>query len=190
MSTAREVGTRLAVATALDKALRERKAEIRGEADALLRDLSEEAGVSALDLFVGRERVGRLTVGKPSVAIGDPEAYGRWAFDSGMGTARVTVETTDPRAISLAMAAEGPNATATLEYVPDPRLREQLAITGDGQVMCRLTGEVGVPGTYAKEPGTRISGCKPAEVGEAMQLSGQQWSVAGLLEGGIDGQGD
>lgn len=192
----KELGAQLAVVTALDKALYQRKREIRADMDSRLMELRHEAGVGSIDLTIGAEKVGKVTVRKPSVAIVDPIAFEDWArqksrYQNLLGETQILVTVshgeTDgefERAESMIEGLEelAREYGAELDWVsePDPRIRQSLEVHGDC-VIYPKTGEV-VPGCAPKPESTVVTGCKPAEVARAMRVLGEAPSITGLLE--------
>ena len=144
----------------------------RAIADSYICDLYENVGVSKVDLKVNGSKVGTLSVSvSDDPQICDQSAYVEWLKDGEYVKYRPTIhldmlsEETVKKIIEL---AEAENAYS-VEYVQEvPQLRDIARRVGDCAVSVN-TGEV-VPGIVWKDhvTGTRISGCKPEDVSDAL----------------------
>lgn len=185
-----ELGEQLSFATAVEKLVKDKKADIRFEVETRLRDLSETTGADSMTLKVADEKVGKASLTQAKPAVNDPDAFGKWAYETGAGHRNLIINldespVTDAEIMGLMLKHlhdELGGTAIRVEYTADPVAKKDLEVR-KGAVVSRTTGEV-VPGTYAKPGYLYVSGCKPAEVGEAMQLAGYSTTVAGYLEGG------
>lgn len=176
---------RLAVITAMEKAVKAAKDEIRSECDNRVFGLAQQLGVGSVNMTVGDETVGKITICKPAVGYSG-DAFGRWAYENGMGSFHLDVDlsmaTFEPEALDeIIDQLEGYGAKVHRSYSPTDFAKKSVEVVS-GRVICKDTGEE-VPGAYVKRPQTRVTGCKPAEVGRAMRIAGETVTVSGLLEG-------
>lgn len=182
--TRRELGARVAILTALEKAVREAKDEARAEADRMLAEDYERDGISGVDLIVGDRKVGKLSMVKPGVGIYGGTAFAGWAYEHGMGRKVLTVDVSDAPQ-ELLDRVTGMLGHEALPYEFDVRAfdRASNGLRVAGTHVVDAEGEI-VPGTYVRAMRPRVSGCKPADVGEAMAAMDGGPTVAGLLIGG------
>lgn len=181
MTTRKELGTRLAIITAAEKAVKAAKEQVRSEARTMMREAYEEDGISSLDLLIGTTKVGRVGVYKPSVGIYGGSAFANWAAENGMGSKTLTVDVTGVEQDQLDELVElvsGAGYPYRFECHADDYARKTLEVRNDHVV--DQNGEV-VPGTYVKAQDIRVTGCKPEDVGEAMRQLGDTTTIAGLL---------
>ena len=181
MGWKREVGRNLAIVTAMDKAIKRAKADIRNDAREMLAAAYERDGVSGVDLLIGDEKVGKASMGTPAVGVYADGEFDRWAYESGMGTRSLTVDVSgvpDERLEELVGVVEAAGYPHRVECRADDAAKRSLKVRGGAVV--DANGEV-VPGTYVKARDIRVTGCDPEDVGEAMRLVGDGKTVAGLL---------
>lgn len=188
MTARRELGTRVAILTALEKAVKRQREDARAELDRELMRAHEEDGVSGLDLFVGDEKVGRLYTVKPSAGIYVGSEFKAWAVENGHGRTTLTVDVGDaPQVVLDEINALLDQFGMAYEYelAVEEGFKKTLEVRGNSVV--DQNGEV-VPGTYVRENSPRIRDCKPETVGAALavlQARGEELpTIAGLLEGG------
>lgn len=182
--TIREIGANLAFLTALERAVKDRKAYYRSEGDRQMRNLNAAAGVSSINLSIGEQTVGKMTLTTSTPGICSPDDFAEWATANGMGRCILTIDLGAGNPALVDEMREAYGDAVRVECFADPEARDDLEVR-HGEVVSKTTGEI-VPGTYAKPGYTRVTGCKPAEVGEAMRLDGNGLTVAALLGGEAD----
>lgn len=161
----------LAVLTALQKAVRERLDEVRAEADEGMGD-----GIEKRTLSVGGEKVGEiaLTFSKEGWDVTDAEAFEAFALDYGFAHVERAIR---PEWMETCVKAiESAFDQDVLEGVIEERVVldgdwERYVTQVDGEPTFLDSGMV-VPGV-ARRPkapkGTRVTGCKPADVIPALR---------------------
>lgn len=186
--TRREMGTRVAILTAIERAVKRQREDARAELDRELMRAHEEDGVSGFDLFVGDEKVGRLYTVKPSAGVLVGSQFRAWAMENGHGRTTLTVDVSHaPQTVldRLNEVMDRFGLPHEYEQTVDDDLKKTLEVRGNAVV--DRNGEV-VPGTYVRENSPRIRDCKPETVGAALavlQARGEELpTIAGLLEGG------
>lgn len=174
---------KLAVLTALEKALKDVKAEIRAEADDGLLDTYDAMGVERLALKLNGAKVGEFAVTYASEGydITDPEEFWDFALTYGFASIR--------RGIRPEMVDSVINALR--DHFDDDLVREcvyeDVAIDPDWEkfivnvagVPTFMDSGMPVPGIKHRPKrvkGTRVTGCKPAEV----------IPIVNQLEGGVN----
>lgn len=187
-----DLGERLAISQAIYKVVKSQVATkadsgIRSEVDQAMAGLNAATGASKIDLKVRGTKVGTLYVSNSvEFVISDGHAFDDWAIENGY-------------------AIEYP--VVNLKYMPDEAIRkiasimneyypgsitwhvdlnapiDKIAEYKDGNVVDKFTGEV-IPGvTCHDKTTTRISGCSPEKVADALRGGGDDMIVA-LLESG------
>lgn len=179
-----ELNTQMALVAAMKKAVSARYEELRREVSRRLVKIHEAYGANGFDLRIGPNKVGKASFGKPTVGTDALGEYDRWAWETGRGSRELVVEASShaipPEALDeIREIAESYGADCHLDYKAFPELTRSLKVSGETVV--DSTGEV-VPGAYVKPPNVRITGCKPEEVGEALRLAGEDYTISGLLE--------
>lgn len=181
MASRKELGTRLAIITAAEKAIKAAKEEVRSEARAMMREAYEEDGISSLDLLIGTTKVGRVGVSKPAVGIYGGSVFANWAVDNNMGSKTMTIDLTgvpQEQLNELVDLVVGEGYPYRFDCRADDYAKRALEVK-NGHVVDQ-NGEI-VPGTYVKAKDIRVTGCKPEDVGEAMRALGDTTTIAGLL---------
>lgn len=183
----------MAVITAMEKALKRKKEEVREQLDGEFWRYFEDAGVEKMALNLGEVKVGEICITYASDAyiITDPETFNEFALDYGIATERKTIA---PDMMDSCIKA--------LESVFEPDVLEQaikteIVPTGDwekrmnhvGDTVTYMDSNMVVPGVeyMPKRPkNTVVRGCKPEDVLPiAMQLPG---GIDQLLLGGGGGE--
>lgn len=176
-----DTATKLAVLTALKKMLDKAKDATRADMQERMESLHSELGVSSVDLAVGGEKVGRVSLGNPRVSIGGGDDFAEWAHDRGMGSLLITIDTDELGSATLDGLIEHLDTNAIdyrLDYKASPEAKKGLKVVG-GRVVT-AEGEL-VSGAYAVPPRIHVTGCEPEDVGHALRLSGDNLTVAGIL---------
>lgn len=162
---------KLAVITALEKAVKDVKSEIRAEAEDGLLDTYDSMGVEKLALKLNGAKVGEFAVTYASEGydIVDPEAFWDFALSYGFASIR--------RRIKAEMVDSVINALR--DHFDEELVREcvyeEVAVDSDWEryvvnvagVPTFLDSGVPVPGIEFRPKqvkGTRVTGCKPSEV--------------------------
>ena len=174
---------KLAVLTAMEKAVKDAIREVRSDANADLLEAYEQMGVEKLALKLNGEKVGDfiVTFNTDTFVITDEDAFLEFAVDYGMATVKQTVPA---RNMSLAI-------TALARIIPpsdlDSYLETQLVLDKDWEkgltnsagVVTYLDSGMPVPGVAVKPrsvKGTMVRDCKPAKV----------LPIVANLEGGLN----
>lgn len=182
-----ELSAQLAFLTALEKVVKERKGDVRFESERQLRNLNEVTGADSIAIKIGDEKVGKLSLTSPGVGIGNPDAYAKWAYETGMGHRRLVIDFDDSAFSDESVLNEladyvhdkfGGNY-ARFEYEADDIAKKDLK-PAMGSVLSKTTGEI-VPGCYVKQGYVRCSGCKPEDVGRAMSALGDGQTLGEFL---------
>lgn len=182
-----ELGSQLAFFTALEKVVKERKGDVRFESERQLRNLNEATGADSIAIKIGDEKVGKLSLTSPGVGISNPDAFAKWAFETGMGHRRLVIDFDDSAFSDESILSEladfihdkfGGNF-ARFEYEADDIAKKDLKATM-GSVLSKTTGEI-VPGAYVKAGYIRCTGCKPEDVGRAMSALGEGQTLGEFL---------
>lgn len=184
--TTPQLTEQLAFLTALEKVVKERKGDVRFEVDQRIRQLNDETGVDSLAMHIGGTKVGKVSMTEPKPTVSDPERFGVWAAQYGMAKTFLTVEipagfNDDDQDALIAKLHEAGLSHYWFDHKADDHAKDMLTAQGNA-VVDKDTGEI-VPGTYLKPGYTRVTGCKPEKVGEAMSAIGSDLTVAGFLEG-------
>lgn len=175
---------KLAVLTAMEKAVKDAIREVRTEANADLLDAYDEMGVEKLALKLDGQKVGDfiVTFNAEGFEITDQEAFEEFALDYGLATTKRTIPA---RTMSVAI-----NALARI--VPPSDLDDYLetevvldrywerALTNSAGVVTYLDSGMPVPGVAVRPrtvKGTMVRECKPEKV---LPIA------AGLKDGGIN----
>lgn len=173
---------KLAALTALEKAIKQVKAEIRAEADDGLLDAYDSMDVERLALKMGGQKVGEfaVTYAAEGYDVTDVEAFQEFALAYGFATVR--------RGIRPEMAESVINALRDHfdEEVLAECVYEEVAIDPDWErfvfpvqgIPTFMDSGLIVPGIRHRPKqvkGTRVTGCKPEEV----------LPIVGTLEGGL-----
>lgn len=174
---------RLAVLTALEKAVKDAIRGTRAECNDMALESYEDDGVEKRALKVNGQKVGEfiVTFNAEGFEVTDREAFNDFALDYGFATVRRTIA---PDMMESAIRA--------LEGVFDPDVMEQAvvetvelhpdwekALENVGGVVQYMDSGLNVPGVRVKPKsvkGTMVRGCKPADV----------LPMAAQIEGGMD----
>ena len=161
----------------------------RAAVDAESVALYEATGCRSRDLLVGGSKVGTvsLTV-KEGAAVTDAEAFGAWAYANGNGAEVETVNlawlTPSQTERVVALVRRMNPAAVAVRHEADKDLEKHLR-QGPGGACVADGGEV-VPGVeWRRSASTRVSGCKPERVADALRASGRDAGLLMLL-GGAD----
>ena len=189
LANVKDTGAMVAILTALGKVIKDRQSAFRGELQEWLMSQYEETDIDSMALKIGSTRVGKAIIAKPAIGFSASGEFDQYAYDMGEGTRTITIDATgmtDEQVAWFLEAATECDASATVDFKATDLFKKCLEIKGNN-VINRETGEM-VPGTYIKPAQFRVAGCKPADVGEAMQIAAAEddpvagMSVAGLLE--------
>lgn len=166
-----DVNEKLAILTALKKAVEDRLKEVRSEADADMREAYEEDGVEKKAIKVAGEKVGEIivTYASDGYEISDRKAFEAFALDYGLATVKRTIK---PDMMESCIKA--------LEGVFDPEVmseavQETVEVSGDwekameraGDAVCYMDSGMIVPGVEYRPKlakGTMVRECKPDRV--------------------------
>lgn len=180
---------KLAVLTAMKKAVAKELDAVRKECDELLLDAYEEDWVEKKALKVGGEKVGEFIVkfNPAGYDITDREAFEEFALDYGMATVKRTIrpEMTE----SVIRALENHFEDEVIEQA----VKTEVVISKDwekgmeniGGVVQYMDSGMNVPGVSIrprKVAGTMVTKCQPADV--IPRLNQLEGGVPALLMGG------
>lgn len=174
---------RLAVLTALEKAVKEQIRAARAEVDERAWQMYEDMGVEKTAVKLDGEKVGEviMTFHSEGFEVTDPEEFEEFALDYGLARVEVGIRPdmvgSVIAALSDSIAPEVLEEVITRTVVMDADWEKGLTVTQG--VVTYLDSGVPVPGVRAlpKRPkGTMLRGCKPADV----------LPIVGRLEGGVN----
>ena len=175
---------KLAILTAMEKAVKERIKDARAECNALMEEAYGNIGAEKIAMKVNGAKVGDMTVtfNADGFAITDKEAFEEFAVDYGLAAKRKRIR--PGMEASVIKALEGCFA----EDVLDETVEEYVALSGDweksmervGDAVCYMDSGMVVPGVSYRPKtakGTMVRGCRPDDV----------LPIVAGLPGGIDG---
>lgn len=180
---------KLPALVALEKAVSAEIKAVRRECDAELREAFEVHDVERKALKVGGAKVGDIAVTYASEGydITDREAFEEFALDYGMAYVRRTIRPDMVESAIKALEDYFPqdviDQTVQTEVVLHPDW--ELGLTNVGGVVQYMDSGLSVPGVAFRPKmvkGTRVTGCKPADViPRIMEIEG---GAQALLMGG------
>lgn len=179
---------KLAVLTAMKKALDVALKEARAEADDLLADAYEDMGVEKMALKLNGDKVGELlvTFTKDGFEISNPAEFEEWALDYGLAEVRRTIRPdmmeSVIRALENVFSPEVMAETVEEKVVIHPDW--ELAMENVGGVVQYMDSGMNVPGVRIsprRVKGTMVRGCEPDKV---IPIVNQLPEAATLLLGG------
>ena len=173
----------VAVLTAMEKIVKERKGELRGECDREMAERYESDGITNRALRVAGQKVGDYTVvfSKPGFAVANRDEFTEFALAYGFASEvrRIRPEYM-ARAVEI-VSEECPEAIET-EVSVDSGWEKLMTRAGGGATY--LDSGEPVPGVvYVPEAasGTRVTGCRPDVVAPLVRSLG---GIDNLLLGG------
>lgn len=180
---------KLPMLTALEKVVKDEIKSVRRECDGILLEGYESMDVEKRALKVGGQKVGEFTVtfNKEGFEITDQKAFEEFALDYGMATTRRRIrpdmEQSAIRYLENSLDPEVFAEAVEEEVVLDPDWEKGMEMVCG--VVQYMDSGLNVPGVEFRPKtvkGTRVTGCKPADVLPLMQqLEG---GVTGFLTGG------
>lgn len=179
---------KLAVLTAMKKAVESALKEARAEADDLLADAYEDMGVEKMALKLNGEKIGELlvTFTKDGFEISDEAEFESFALDYGMAEIRRTIRPdmmeSAIRALENVFSPEVLAETVEERVVIHPDWEK--AMENVGGVVQYMDSGMNVPGVRVvprKAKGTMVRGCEPDKV---IPIINQLPEAATLLLGG------
>ena len=179
---------KLAVLTAMKKALDVALKEARAEADDMLADAYDDMGVEKMALKLDGEKVGELlvTFTKDGFEICDRAAFESFAMDYGMAEVRRTIRPdmmeSAIKALENVFSEEVLAETVEETVVIHPDW--ELAMANVGGVVQYMDSGMNVPGVMPvpkRVKGTMVRGCEPDKV---IPIVNQLPEAATLLLGG------
>lgn len=157
---------KLAVLTAMDKAVKAGAKQARAEADEGLMSVYEDMGVEKVELRVAGEAVGTLqvTYAKEGYEVTDMGAFAPFAIANGMAAEKKAIRPECMAAAVSLLEEQMPEAIeATVEPVKD--LDKMLDRAGDVVVAYGTSEAVpGVSWRPKRAKGTMVRGCEPEKV--------------------------
>lgn len=187
-----DLGERLAISQAIYKVVKSQVATkadsgIRSEVDQAMAGLNAATGASKIDLKVRGTKVGTLYVSNDvELVIFNDHAFDKWAIENGYAIVYPIVNLKYMpdeaiRKITSIIDEYSPGSIAWHVDLNTPL--DKIAEYRNGNVVDKSTGEV-IPGvTHRDKTTTRISGCSPEKVADALRGGGDDMIVA-LLESG------
>lgn len=149
--------SRAAVFSAVAKWAREVAKNERAKADAIVMDAHDRYGADSVNVEVCGRRVGKLSV---ATSQSGPDVTDVKAFEEWMRGRYEDGDSRIARHVTYDVKSGDINEIATFD---------------SGRAIDRLTGEV-IPGVEWRKggevKGTRLTGCKPADVSDAMRAAG------------------
>ena len=185
------VNEKLAVLTALKKAVDARLKDVRAEADDAMREAYFDDGVEKKALKVSGEKVGELTVtfASDGYELADKKAFESFALDYGLATVKRTIK--PDMMESCIKALEGVFEPDVLAEAVQERVELadgwEKAMECVGDAVCYMDSGMVVPGVEYRPrlaKGTMVRGCKPEDV--VPRLQAMPGGVEALLLGGGD----
>lgn len=162
---------KLAVLTALEKLVKDRKAEVRAECDAEFADLCSEFGTDKITLTVNGSKVGSytMTFRPEGFTVTDREAFEDFCLTYGLATVKRSIRPTMMHA-----------AIKVIEGSIEPDhwrdfIEEEVVVVGDWEEkLVNVAGKVLYADSGLEVPGvvfrprtmknTQVKGCKPEDV--------------------------
>lgn len=177
---------KLAVLTALQKAVKDQITEVRAEADSEMYQLYSDDRITKRALKLGDTKVGDYLVSetKESYTIEDNEAFEDFALTYGFAD---EVKIIDPSKMleAIAFLQENNPTMIASEIVIDGNWEK--AVTNTCGIATYLDTGLAIPGVKINPPtykNTQVRGCKPEDVLPALQRSLDGMSVTQFLLGG------
>lgn len=180
---------KLAVLTALEKAVKDRMKDVRSEADADLMDAYDENGYEKKAVKLNGQKVGEhiVTFRKEGYEITDRAAFEEFALDYGLAEQRRYIAPDFMESAIKALEA------AFEPEVLDGAIVTEIVLSGDwelamervGDAVCYMDSNMVVPGVAYRPKevkGTMLRGCRPEDV--VPIISALPGGVESLLLGG------